>query len=124
MPDKTKAEIPFSLREAPPDSPLKGLEDAYVISDHAAVAAFIKQNRLRGLLLQAQEPLNAAFGEGAVKRLALVDDDEGFDTLFCLILVSGDMNEARLALRSFDQHWWLARFDQAAGKLNFDFELV
>ncbi len=110
--------------EVPPDSALKGLEDAYVIDDRSAVAAFIEQNRLRGLLVQAREPLNAAFGEAAVKTLTLIDDDEGFNTLFCLIVVSGDMHEARLALGSFDQRWWLARSDQAAGKLNFDFELV
>ncbi len=110
--------------EVPPDSALKGLEDAYVISDRSTVAAFIEHNRLRGLLLQARDPLNAAFGETAVKRLMLMDDDEGFNTLTCLIAVSGDMHEARLALRSFDRRWWLVRSDQAAGKLNFDFDLV
>ena len=88
------------------------------------MAAFIKQNCLRELLLQAREPLNTAFGESAVKTLTRVQDDEGFDTLFCLILVSGDMNDARLALRSLDQHWWLARSQRADGKLNFDFELI
>jgi len=111
-------------REIPPHSALKGLEDAYVIDDRSAVAAFIEQNRLRGLLLQARDPLNAAFGEAAVKMLSLIADDEGCTTLFCLIVVPGDMREARLALRSFDERWWLARSDQAAGKLNFDFELV
>ena len=111
-------------RELPPDFALKGLEDAYVIDNRSAVAAFIEQNRLRGLLLEAREPLNTAFGESAVKTLTLVQDDEGFDTLFCLILVSGDMNDARLALRFFDQRWWLARSQRAAGKLNFDFELI
>ena len=111
-------------REVPPDFELKGLEDIYVIDNRSAVADFIKQNRLCGLLLEAREPLNTALGESAVRTLTLVQDDEGFDTLFCLILVSGDMNEARLALRSFDQCWWLARSQRANGKLNFDFELI
>jgi len=111
-------------REVPSDSVLKGLEDAYVIDDRSTVTAFIEQNRLRGLLLQARDPLIATFGEAAVKTLMLIDDDEGFNTLFCLIAVSGDMHEARLALRSFDERWWLTRSDQAAGKLNFDVELV
>jgi hypothetical protein len=110
--------------EAYRDSVLKGLEDGYVIDHRPAVQAFIKQNRLRGLLQQARGPLNAAFGEGAVKKLTLVADDEGFKTLFCLVLVPGDMQEARRALRSFDQRWWLGRSTQAAGKLNFDIELV
>jgi hypothetical protein len=106
------------------DSVLKGLEGGYVIDDRLAVHAFIRRNRLRDLLQQAREPLNAAFGEGAVKKLTLAEDDEGFTTLFCLILVPGDMVAARLALKSFDEHWWLARSGQARGKLNFDFELI
>ena len=125
--DKTQAEYAYRQevnQEVPPDSVLKRLEDAYVIDDRLAVAAFIERNRLRGLLLQARDPLNAAFGGDVPKKLALIDDDEGFCTLFCLIPVAGDMHEARLALRSFDQHWWLAHSEQAAGRLNFDFELV
>lgn len=105
-------------------SAIKGLEDVYVIENRLDVAAFIQENRLRGLLLQARNPLHAAFGEGAVKTLTLVTDDEGFKTLFCLVMVQGDMVEARRALRSFDQQWWLARSELASGKLNFDFELV
>ena len=111
-------------REAHRDSALKGLEDGYVIDDRPAVEAFIEQNRLRGLLQRAREPLNDAFGEGAVKKLTLTDDDEGFKTLFCLILIPGDMRAARLALKSFDEHWWLTRSGQPSGKLNFDFELI
>ena len=107
-PERTQAELP----------------DVYVIEDRSTVAAFIEENRLRGLLLQARNPLNAAFGEAAVKTLTLVRDDEGFKRLFCLVMAPGDMQEARRALRSFDQQWWLARCEQAAGKLNFDFELV
>lgn len=111
-------------REVAPRSALKGLEDLYVIEGRSAVTAFIEENRLRGLLLEAGRPLAAAFGEAAVKTLRLVRDDEGFRTLFCLVLVPGDMREARRALRFFDQQWWVDRSRQAAGRLNFDFELV
>lgn len=121
MPDKTQAEAPYLL---PQDLALKELEKLYVFEDHSAVASFIRQNRLLELLLEAPDPLNAAFGEGAVKRLSLVEDDEGFSTLFCLISVSGNLDEARRALRSFDQSWWLAHCDKPAGKLNFDFDLI
>jgi hypothetical protein len=106
------------------DLALKELEGVYVFEDRPEVAAFMERNQIRELLLGAREPLNAAFGEGAVKKLTLVEDDEGFTTLFCLVLVAGDMRAARLALRSFDEHWWLARSGQAGGKLNFDFELI
>ena len=100
------------------------MEEGYVIDDRPAVAAFIRQHRLRRLIQQAREPLNAAFGEGAVKKLTLVEDDEGTRMLFCLILIPGDMREARLALKSFDERWWLTRSGQAGSKLNFDFELI
>jgi len=111
-------------REVRRDLALTELERVYVFVDRSGVAAFIERNRIRELLLEAREPLNAAFGEGAVKKLTLVEDDEGFTTLFCLILVPGDMVAARLVLKSFDEHWWLARSGQAGGKLNFDFELI
>jgi len=127
MPDKTQAEIPYSrveYTEASQDRALKELERFYLFEDHLAVAAFIEQNRLRGLLEEAREPLDTAFGERALKKLALTTDDEGSRILFCLIRVPGDMQEARRALRSFDQQWWLGRSTQAAAKLNFDFELV
>lgn len=121
MPDKTQAEIPPSQ---PQDVALKELERLYVLEDCSAVASFIRQNRLLELLLEARDPLNAAFGEGAVKKLTLVEDDEAFETLFCLVLVPGELGQARLALESFDDGWWLAHCDRAAGKLNFDFDLI
>jgi len=106
------------------DLALKELEQVYVFEDRSAVAAFIERNRFRELLLEAREPLNAAFGEGAVKKLTLATDDEGFRTLFCLVLIPGDMHEARLALKCFDERWWLAHSDRTVGRLNFDFELI
>jgi hypothetical protein len=118
--------VPWEIakQEAKGDYATKGLDVAYVIDDRVTVAQFIIENRLHGLLLQAQGPLEEAFTNRTVKTLSLVRDDEGFDTLFCLVMISGDMQPARRALRHFDQQWWLAHSKQAAGKLNFDFELV
>lgn len=120
MPEKTAV----SGHETAHDSSLGGLEQAYVLEDRSGIAAFIKRNRLLELLIEARGPLAAAFGESAVKKLALVEDDEGFITLFCLILIPGSSDEARRALNSFDETWWLARSGQVGGKLNFDFDLV
>jgi hypothetical protein len=111
-------------QRARPDLALKELEQEYVFESRSAVAAFIGQNRLRQLLLDARDPLNAAFGEATVKKLTPVEDDEGFRTLLCLTLIPGDMRAAMLALKSFDEHWWLPRSGQAGGRLNFDFELI
>lgn len=111
-------------RGMPSDHVVADLQKTFVIDDASRVAAFVRWNRLRGLLLEAKDALDSVFGEAAVKRLSLVSDDEGSLTLFCLVMVPGDMEEARRALRSLDQQWWLARSEQAGGKLNFDFELV
>jgi hypothetical protein len=103
----------------------KALEEIYVMEDRGSVIRFIAENRLRGLLVQARQPLNEAFGEEAVKILTLVQDDEdGSLALFCLVRVSGQLQEARQTLRKFDRDWWLAKSQQAAGILNFDFELA
>jgi hypothetical protein len=118
MPEKTQSEI---TRQ---DSTLEALEQAYVLEDRSAIHAFIKRNRLLELLLVAQEPLTSAFGEATVKKLTLVEDGEGFVTLFCFVLVPGGLDEARRALNSFDESWWLAHSHEAGGKLNFDFELI
>jgi hypothetical protein len=100
------------------------LEDAYVVADRPAVEAFIEENRLHGLLMQARDSLDAAFGKGPVKKLTLAEDDEGIRTLDCMVLVQGDLEAARQALQSFDENWWLANSSHIAGKLNFDFELI
>jgi len=111
-------------RPVPSESSTEGLKRAYQIEHYREVAAFVEQHRLRGLLLGARGPLRDAFGRAPIKTLRLVRDAEGSETLFCLIMVSGEPRKARRALRSFDERWWLARLEQAAGKLNFDFELV
>jgi len=111
-------------QEASKDLGLMELEQLYVLEDRSKVVEFIEQNRLRELLIEAVGPLNAAFGEAVVKKLTLLEDDEGFETLFCLALIPGDMHQAMLALKSFDERWWLARSGRVGGKLNFDLELV
>jgi hypothetical protein len=125
MPEMTHSETPHSVLEEPlAGSALTTLEEAYVLEDRPAILAFIKRNGLLEPLLEARAPLTSAFGQAAVKKLTLVEDDEGFVTLFCLILVPGGLDEAGRALNSFDESWWLARCGQFGGKLNFDFDLV
>ncbi len=114
----------ISYQQARQDPALRALEQAYVVEERSAIPEFIKRNRLLEPLLEARGPLASAFGEEAVKKLTLVEDDEGSVTLFCLILVPGGLEEAMWALNSFDEGWWLARSHGAGGKLNFDFELI
>ncbi len=100
------------------------LEGTYVIENRREVAQFVEENQLGGLLKQARDPINKAFGRKAVKTLTVVEDDEGFRTLFCLVMIPGDMQEARNALKAFDEEWWLQHSPKVGGKLNFDFELI
>jgi len=111
-------------KEIGQESVLSAVEQAYVLDDRSDIPAFIRRNRLLELLLEAREPLTSAFGEATVKKLTLVEDDEGFITLFCLVLAPGSLDEAKGALNLFDERWWLAHSQQADGKLNFDFELI
>ncbi|MGA1999015.1 MAG: hypothetical protein ABSG52_03395 [Terriglobales bacterium] len=112
-------------REVLPEVVITGLQATYVIENRRSVAEFIAENRaLRKLLLEAPDAIDREFGRDSVKTLTVLEDDEGSRQLFCLIMVPGEMDEARRALRSFDLHWWLDRSSHVPGKLNFDFELV
>jgi hypothetical protein len=105
-------------------SALQLIQDTYVIENRGEVSQFVETNQLASILVLAREPLNNAFGKHTVKTLSMVEDDEGFRMLFCLVMIPGDMQHARSALRSFDTSWWLQHSARFAGKLNFDFELV
>jgi len=125
MPETTHSETTYSVLQEPlAGSTLRSLEQVYVLEDRSATLAFIKQHGLLEPLLEARGPLTSAFGEAALKKLALVEDDEGFVTLFCFVQFPGSLEEARRALNLFDEQWWLTRSHAAGGKLNFDFELI
>ncbi len=106
------------------EDPLADLERTYVIEDKEAVTKFLRENPLRGLLLQAVDALNGPFGPEAMKTLALVCDDEGFRALLCIVAMSGGVEEAQRALQVFDEEWWLVHYDRAEGRLNFDVEFA
>jgi hypothetical protein len=101
----------------------KALDEAYVFEQRSAVVAFIQEHRIRNLLFSAIPQLNDSFGE-RMKTLVLETDDEGAETLFCLVAWTGPLDDARRALESFDRDWWLANCLRAHGKLNFDFSLI
>lgn len=113
------------FREGRLEFVLEGLEETYVLDDRSAVCAFLNRHRIvKDLLIEAQVPLNTSFNHLTVKKLMLVEDEEGFVTLFCIILFPGGVEEARRALHTFDDSWWLIRSEKARGLLNFDFDLI
>jgi hypothetical protein len=108
----------------PPARDVEALDEIYVWDDRPSVLRFIAETRVRALLLDARQALDNTFGDDAIKSLSLVRDDEGFDTLFCLVRTRAPLEVATRALQEFDERWWLARSEEAAGKVNFDFDLV
>jgi hypothetical protein len=106
------------------DDVLKSIENKYVIENRSEVARFIQKNRLRGLLLEAIKPLSTFFGADTIKTLTLLRDDEESESLFCLLMTPGEMEDARRRLRLFDEDWWLVNSARSSGNLNFDFELI
>jgi hypothetical protein len=102
----------------------EALDQIYVWDDRPSVLRFIEEAGVRRLLIDAHQALDDAFGSDAIKSLSLVRDDEGFDTLFCLVRTRAQLETASRALQAFDESWWLARSEETAGKVNFDFDLV
>jgi hypothetical protein len=101
----------------------KSLELVYSFKDKSSVLRFIECNRLYTVLDESLNPIRQAFGAVPL-RLEVLRDGEGSTALICFIVWSGEMQQARTALRQFDRQWWFSRAKQAKSKLTFDFELV
>lgn len=99
------------------------LNAQFVMTDAGEISKFILDKGLAFILLESKAHIEAAFGE-AVKTLKVVEDDEGHQTLFCLMVYSGHSQDAKQALSTFDHDWWLNRAGEFSDRLNFDFELV
>ena len=95
-----------------------------IATNRQETLAFIAANDLLSVLLESEKHINDAFGESSLKTLAIVEDDEGYRTLFCFVVFPGTLVQAQEALRSFDRDWWLKSARRFGSRLNFDFELV
>jgi hypothetical protein len=84
---------------------------------------FILDKGLSRILAESKAHIDAAFGE-CEKSLLLVDDPEGYQFLSCSVIWHGSLEDARKALQSFDDNWWLDRAGEFSGRLLFDFELA
>jgi hypothetical protein len=119
------ADLGVALRVRPSEpTPLEKLRDAYLFNDCAKVEAYIRENRLADILIQAINQIDTKFGTGLTKELTLVEDDEGSRTLFCFVAFPGSLSLAQQALDLFDRDWWIRNVSAFGTKLNFDFELV
>lgn len=108
--------------QAVPDG-MADLNAQFVLTDAGETSKFILDKGLAFILLESRVHIEAAFGE-AVRTLCVEEDDEGHQTLFCLVVYRGSSQEAKQALSSFDHNWWLNRAGEFSDRLNFDFELA
>jgi hypothetical protein len=105
-------------------SVLEPLQATYVVDDRDSVAEYVAANQLSEFLVRSAKYVAMAFGESRIKKLRILEDDEGTKTLFCLVAYPGSLDDAQRALETFDQNWWLENARHFASKLNFDFELI
>lgn len=116
----------FSLSVEPralPSGIEKALEAAFIFAKRQEALDFLAQHRwLVDLLFQAQAKLAEIFGAESPKLLDLYRDEEGSETLYCLLLAAGDPIPLSEGLGRFDEEWWLVHCGEARGLLNFDIE--
>src|SRR5215469_13596427 len=70
------------------------LDSRFIIAtNRQEILRFVEANDLVHVLLQSEKHLKTAFGESSLKTLAIVEDDEGYRTLFCIVIFPGTLQE-------------------------------
>jgi hypothetical protein len=109
------------------DALLHWIERIYIVPDWKAVREFVREHQnLADILIDAYEPLVAAFGPFPQVSLSIVRDPEinGNVELLAAILTPLQADEALSRLEQFDARWFLNQFKQTNGYLVFDLEFV
>jgi hypothetical protein len=92
-------------------------------AERVALKAFLHQHPVvHHLLVEAEAPLRAAFGEGVTLALTVETDPEtpGWDYLVASIQTPVPVEQAQACLAAFDAAWWLAQTPRAQDALVFD----
>ena len=91
-------------------------------SDDDEVTAFLRANRTAApLLIEAFPHMSRAFADTPI-LLDLMSEEES-QTINALALWWGKRDEARAALRKFDDEWWLDNIGKANGRIVFDYQI-
>ena len=123
--DLSGLEEQMSVYEAEFGRAIDALKRVYVFEDSKEVDAFLRSHRsVVSTLLDGAEHLRRSFGDDPPLLLAVMSDDGPPTTVNALVLWRGDPTDARLALRRFDESWWLNILRNVGGRIVFDFELV
>ena len=124
-------EVPDALEQQMRDlavqheATLREVRRHFVLPSNSSVATFLTEHRtLSQILLEASRPLRECFGAETVFNLRAPTDESGSRTLYAVTMWPGSLREVREALAKFDDRWWVARSQQASGRLIFTYELV
>lgn len=97
----------------------------YVLRTDSSIRDFLNAHRtIPQILLEAAPQLRAFFGTNTVFTLRASIDEARSGILYAVVMWPGPTQDARSALTTFDNQWWIARAGQAAGYLTFTYELV
>jgi hypothetical protein len=104
---------------------ISALRQSFIFQTDAAVTSFLSDHRsIPQLLLQAVPYLHRCFGADKIPSLRIDSDEAGSRILYAVVPWECSVREARVALKSFDDQWWMAHAFQALGRLTFTYELV
>ena len=96
-------------------------------AERARLKAFLQRHPVvHQLLLEAEAPLRAAFGEEVTLALTVETDPEipGWDYVVASIQTPLPLEQAQACLATFDATWWLAQTPRAQDALVFDLAVV
>lgn len=101
------------------------LRKRFIFKSGETVGAFLRTHRtLIPILLEATLHLAYFFGADVPLALEVMSDDGPPNSINALALFNGDSTNARVALDSFDEAWWIANMRKASGRIVFDYDLV
>jgi hypothetical protein len=125
LPEAILADLDHQMDEHDKEfnSSLETLRSIYMFSDHDVVQSYLKSNRtVVPVLIEAFPYMSRAFS-GSPLLLDVMTEDGTPRTINALALWWGKREDARTALRSFDDSWWLDNIGKANGRIVFDYQI-
>ena len=121
----TSLEAQMAEQEVSFTTSLADLTRSFILRDPEAVKAFLRENRaLVSILLESLEYTTESFGEDVSLALEVMSEEGPPTAVYALALWPADPLGARIALRKFDELWWLGSARRAGGRIVFDYELI
>ncbi|MEO6801772.1 MAG: hypothetical protein ABI197_00860 [Granulicella sp.] len=97
----------------------------YVMSTANQVISYLRGHRtIPQLLVTAHSTLQRYFGMDTVFGLRAPIDEQGWQTLYAVVMWQGSAKNAVAILDQFENQWWLPNSRQAFGCLTFTYELI